>query len=311
MDELNALLGEFPGTFAENKRFSVAVHYRQAPQWATPCGAGSPNCSRPCPVREFTMLQAHFALEVKTPAFDKGRAIAAFLEEPPFRGLTRSSSATTRPTKRASPHGRGRRRMRIFGRAQAPARRGRVRSPGAVRAWLAPSLTAARPHERAEDAARPQPLDLALIGNSCVAALVDRQARLVWWCFPRFDGDPVFSRLLTGDVEKGFSDVVLDGQIAVESRYLRNTAIVETILAADGGVVRVTDFAPRFDRFERPFRPPQILRRIEPVAGLPRITLRVRPTHNYGRPTQNAVVGSNHVRYVGGPHVMRLRATRR
>ena len=53
-------------------------------------------------------------------------------------------------------------------------------------------------------------LDLAVIGNGRTAALVDPQARLVWWCFPRFDGDPVFSRLLAGDEEKGFTDVVLD-----------------------------------------------------------------------------------------------------
>jgi GH15 family glucan-1,4-alpha-glucosidase len=159
----------------------------------------------------------------------------------------------------------------------------------------------------ADDRARPQPLDLALIGNSCVAALLDRHARLVWWCFPRFDGDPVFSRLLAGDEEKGFCDVVLHGQFSAEARYVRNTAIVETILTAeDGSAIRVTDFAPRFDRYERPFRPPQIVRRLEPLAGLPRITLRVRPTHNYGRLTQNPVVGSNHIRYVGGPNVMRL-----
>jgi GH15 family glucan-1,4-alpha-glucosidase len=158
-------------------------------------------------------------------------------------------------------------------------------------------------------AERPQPLDLALIGNSCVAALVDRQARLVWWCFPRFDSDPVFSRLLTGDEEKGFCDIVLHGQKSIESRYARNTAILETIMTAeDGSSLRVTDFAPRFDRYERPFRPPQIVRRMEPLSGLPRIAIRVRPTHNYGRPTQNPVVGSNHIRYVGGPNVMRLTA---
>jgi hypothetical protein len=149
----------------------------------------------------------------------------------------------------------------------------------------------------APDPTRRQPLDLALIGNSCIAALVDQQARILWWCFPAFDGDPVFSRLLTGDEEKGFCDIVLRGLTASESRYVRNTAIVETILtSADDAAIRVTDFAPRHDRFERPFRPPQIIRRIEPLSGLPRITIRVRPTHNYGRPTSNVVVGSNHIR---------------
>src|SRR5579863_2340995 len=134
-----------------------------------------------------------------------------------------------------------------------------------------------------ERQSKSQNLDLALIGNSCSAAFVDRSARMVWWCFPYFDSDPVFSRLLAGDEEKGFCDVVLTGIVDSESHYIRNTAIVETILTdTHGAKVRVADFAPRFDRFEREYRPPQIIRRIEPLAGLPRVAIRVRPTHNYG-----------------------------
>ena len=152
-----------------------------------------------------------------------------------------------------------------------------------------------------------QNLDLALIGNSCSAALVDRNARIVWWCFPYFDSDPVFSRLLADDEEKGFCEVALADLAETESRYVRNTAIVETILTdAHGAKVRVSDFAPRFQQFEREYRPPQIVRRIEPVEGLPRIVIRVRPTHNYGRLTKNFVVGSNHIRYIGGAQVLRL-----
>ena len=90
-------------------------------------------------------------------------------------------------------------------------------------------------------------LDLAVIGNCKTAALVDPTSRLVWWCFPRFDAAPVFSRLLAGDEEKGFSDVVLDGMVDYKSDYVRNTALVETILTdGKGNAVRITDFAPRF-----------------------------------------------------------------
>jgi len=150
-------------------------------------------------------------------------------------------------------------------------------------------------------------LDLALIGNCSVAALVDRDARIVWWCFPRFDSDPVFSNLLSGDEEKGFCEVDLRDRVESESRYIRNTPLVETILTdASGAKVRVTDFAPRFERHERTFRPPQIIRRIEPLEGLPRIVIRVRPTFDYGRPMQDMVAGSNHIRYMGGEQVMRL-----
>lgn len=141
-------------------------------------------------------------------------------------------------------------------------------------------------------------LDLAVIGNCRTAALVDPTARLVWWCFPRFDSDPVFSRLLAGNEEKGFSDVVLDGMADFQSDYVRNTAIVSTILTdMHGNIVRITDFAPRFRQYGRIFRPPQLFRIIEPVAGLPRITIRIRPTHAYGKPLARHSMGSNHIRY--------------
>ncbi len=151
-----------------------------------------------------------------------------------------------------------------------------------------------------------QPLDLAVIGNGRIAALINQQARIVWWCFPRFDGDPVFSRLLSGNEEKGFSDIAVEGCVLSRSAYVRNTAIVETLLEdGEGNGVRVTDFAPRFLRFERMYHPAQIIRRLEPI-GLPRVKIRVRPTFDYGEPRAIQVVGSNHIRWSGGEHTLRL-----
>ena len=94
---------------------------------------------------------------------------------------------------------------------------------------------------------------------------------------------------------------------SIKSEYLRNTAIVITVLTdRQGGAVRITDFAPRFRNFGRMFRPPQLIRIIEPVAGLPRITIRMRPTHNYGVPITQRSLGSNHIRYWGGDTMIRL-----
>ncbi len=39
-------------------------------------------------------------------------------------------------------------------------------------------------------------LDLPVVGNCVFAALIDREASVVWRCVPRFDGDPVFRGLL-------------------------------------------------------------------------------------------------------------------
>jgi GH15 family glucan-1,4-alpha-glucosidase len=150
-------------------------------------------------------------------------------------------------------------------------------------------------------------LELAAIGNGRVAALIDARGRIVWWCFPRLDSDPVFSRLLAGADEKGFCDVVLHDVRKTSSAYVRNTAIVETVLEdGSGNAVRITDFAPRFQRFERAFHPAQIVRRIEPIRGLPRITIRLRPTFNYGQPAVCQAIGSNHMRFTGGADVLRL-----
>ncbi len=150
-------------------------------------------------------------------------------------------------------------------------------------------------------------MDLALIGNCQTAALVDRRCRIVWWCFPRFDSDPVFSRLLAGDEEKGFCEVALADLVEIKTEYVRNTAVVETTMTdSRGAQLRVTDFAPRFGLFGRTYRAPQIIRRIEPLNGLPQITIRVRPTCNYGERVSEVSVGSHHMRYVIGANVLRL-----
>jgi GH15 family glucan-1,4-alpha-glucosidase len=153
----------------------------------------------------------------------------------------------------------------------------------------------------------PRPLDLAVIGNCRIAALVNTVGRIVWWCFPRFDADPVFSRLLAGNEEKGFCDVTLEHQVSARANYARNTAIVETELEdRNGARLLIADFAPRFRQHDRIFRPPQLVRRITPLHGSPRITIRVRPTYAYGRPCGAPSVGSNHIRYGDAESVLRV-----
>src|SRR5690606_11463007 len=110
-----------------------------------------------------------------------------------------------------------------------------------------------------------------------------------------------------GDEEKGFTDVVLDGVKDIKSQYLRNTPIVVTELTdAQGGAVRITDFAPRFQNLDRIYRAPQLIRITEPIAGLPRIAIRFRPTYDYGIPVPHHTLGSNHIRYWGGGMQLRL-----
>ena len=152
-------------------------------------------------------------------------------------------------------------------------------------------------------------LDLAVIGNCSVSALIDEQARIVWSCMPRFDGDPVFCSLINDhqDGVKGFYEIELEGLERSEQSYRDNTAVVETRLYdRSGGALEIVDFCPRFKQFGRMFRPTVIMRLVRPLAGTPRIRVRLRPAHSYGEGRPETTRGSNHIRYVMPDLTLRL-----
>ena len=152
-------------------------------------------------------------------------------------------------------------------------------------------------------------LDLGLIGNCCISALVDRQARIVWCCLPRFDGDPIFHALIGAPREApdaGVFSIEVDGQIDTSQAYVDNTAILKTTLRGNDGAVEVTDFCPRFYTRDRAYRPQMVVRRIVPLEGNPRLRIRVRPRFGYGKYAPSITYGSNHVRYVGERLALRL-----
>ncbi len=155
-------------------------------------------------------------------------------------------------------------------------------------------------------------LDLALIGNSSVGALVNANAEIVWACLPRFDSDAVFCSLLREHDAKdafGFLAVDLFGLARSEQHYLANTPILITRLHdQEGGAIEITDFAPRFQQYGRMFCPMMFLRRIRRLAGSPRICLRIRPAYDYGRRRPSVTYGSNHIRYVAADFVLRVTA---
>jgi len=154
-------------------------------------------------------------------------------------------------------------------------------------------------------------LDLALIGNSSVAALLDARARIVWCCLPRFDSDPAFCALLrpeNGPEDRaGVFEVDLADFERSEQSYIAHTPILRTRLYdRHGGGVEITDLAPRFQQFGRLFYPVMLVRQIRPLSGSPRIRVRIRPLCEYGARRPAVTWGSNHVRYVMPDMVMRV-----
>jgi GH15 family glucan-1,4-alpha-glucosidase len=153
-------------------------------------------------------------------------------------------------------------------------------------------------------------LDLALVGNGTIGALVNPLGEIVWACFPRFDGDPAFCSLLrtpTRAEDFGFFAVELVDCVRDEQEYLVNTPILVTRLYdRSGACVEVTDFAPRFRQYGRMFCPMMLVRRVRRLAGNPRVRIRIRPAHGYGAGRPGTTYGSNHIRYVGPDLVLRL-----
>jgi len=129
-------------------------------------------------------------------------------------------------------------------------------------------------------------LELVVIGNCEVLALIDDLGRVVWMCLPRPDVDPVFSALLTtagGASAAGVFAVDMVDLAGTEQRYRRNTAVVETILHdAHGGSLLIRDFCPRYRARGRMFRPIMLVRIVEPIAGRPVVRIRQRPTRDCG-----------------------------
>jgi hypothetical protein len=126
-------------------------------------------------------------------------------------------------------------------------------------------------------------LDLALVGNCCISALIDGRGRIVWSCFPRFDGDPVFHALL-GESKRGPGagcfEIELEGAASFTQSYIPNTALVRTIIEGASGAIEIIDFAPRFIWMQRRFRPQTLVRRVRPLRGSPRIRIKAKPSYD-------------------------------
>ncbi|MDP2315819.1 MAG: glycoside hydrolase family 15 protein [Pseudomonadota bacterium] len=147
--------------------------------------------------------------------------------------------------------------------------------------------------------------DLGLIGNCQIAALVARDGTIPWLCLPRFDSDPVFATLLDSEAGGSFGVTPAAGEKGTQA-YLPNTNVIETTFRTADGSFRVIDFAPRFFHHDRPYRPVQIMRIVEPLEGTPRIRVWCDPVLGWSKEKPARRFGSTHIRYLGFPSPLRL-----
>jgi len=118
-------------------------------------------------------------------------------------------------------------------------------------------------------------------------------------CWPRFDSSFIFGGLL--DEKKGgnFSITPNSDYYDVDQYYIENTNVLCTEFESEFAKYRVTDFAPRFEQYDRVYKPLMFIRKIEPLVGTPRVRVSCNPVGEYGDIKPEVYQGSSHIRYMG------------
>jgi len=148
--------------------------------------------------------------------------------------------------------------------------------------------------------------DLGLIGNCAYLALIRKDTSVAWLCWPRFDSSFVFGDLL--DTKKGgeFSIRPAAKEFTSSQYYVENTNVLCTEIEDVNGRYRVTDFAPRFSQYDRYYKPLMIIRKLEPLTGIPRVQVTCNPVGDYGSTQLSRRRSSNHIAFLGLDEEIRL-----
>jgi len=148
--------------------------------------------------------------------------------------------------------------------------------------------------------------ELGIVGNCNASALISRKGDVEWMCLPRPDSEPVFGRLLD---EKGgaFSITPVHPLASAQQEYVENTCVLLTrVTDARGNSYEITDFFPRFEQYNRVYRPLQFFRIVRPLAGTPRIRISVNPVRGWSREPAERTRGNSHIRFLGYSDQVRL-----
>jgi GH15 family glucan-1,4-alpha-glucosidase len=142
--------------------------------------------------------------------------------------------------------------------------------------------------------------DYALIGDTRTGALVSRAGSIDWLCLPRFDSGACFAALL-GDGRNGRWSIAPARPAGPARRAYRDgTLILETELASEHGLARLTDFMPPGEDI------PNLVRIVEGVRGEVAMRMELVVRFDYGRSVPWVRTVDGVLRAVAGPDALSL-----
>ena len=127
--------------------------------------------------------------------------------------------------------------------------------------------------------------DFALIGDCHTVALVGRDGRIEWACFPRFDSPAAFCAMLD-DQRGGAWSITAKDTTQTSRAYLPGTNVLVTTFVTPTGTLELTDCMP-VERSD-PGAPRRtqghaaIMRRVKCTAGTVEVVVELAPRFEYG-----------------------------
>ena len=128
--------------------------------------------------------------------------------------------------------------------------------------------------------------EYAPIGDCRTMALVTREGAIEWWCQPRFDAASIFGAML--DRGAGCWRLEHEEARALGRRYLPHSAVLETRVAVEGGVLAITDFLAVVGKRDasgplNPYARQKLVRLVRCEDGTVDLAMRCEPRPDYGR----------------------------
>jgi len=134
--DLRRLLEAFPGTLAENKGISFAVHYRNSAAAEEELVVALRDFIAAFAELDLELIAGHRVFEIRLPGFDKGKAIVRFMAGEPFSGRRPVFIADDRMDRAGFDTALALGGLAFSVGAPLPGLSGWFPGPEAVRAWL-------------------------------------------------------------------------------------------------------------------------------------------------------------------------------